>query len=233
MKIVTLNIRHGGGTRAARILEYLFGQNADVIVLTEFRENATANVLRSAMSANGFIHFSSATNLPKQNSVCVFSRSPFLAETFSTLPINDRHRVIAAKFADIDIVGVYFSHGDIKRSLFEFFLGGSYRPGNPCAMVIGDFNTGLHYQDEAGATFRCPDLFAALPDVGLIDSWRSRNRDERAFSWYSNVGNGFRIDHVFCNQSADDRIQAVHYDHAPRESNITDHSALIVDIANL
>jgi len=40
MKIVTLNIRHGGGTRVPVILEYLDSQNGDVIVLTEFRENA-------------------------------------------------------------------------------------------------------------------------------------------------------------------------------------------------
>jgi hypothetical protein len=40
MKIVTLNIRHGGGTRVPVILEYLDSQNGDVIVLTEFHENA-------------------------------------------------------------------------------------------------------------------------------------------------------------------------------------------------
>lgn len=156
---------------------------------------------------------------------------PFESETFPALGINDQHRVIAAKFASIDIVGVYFSHGDVKRSLFEFFLNGGFQPQNSCVMVIGDFNTWLHRQDEAGATFRCPELFAAIPTVGLIDSWRSRNLQEREFSWYSNVGNGFRIDHVFSNSTADRKIERVYYDHMPREIRATDHSAMIVEYA--
>ena len=61
MKIVTLNIRHGGGTRVPVILEYLDSQNGDVIVLTEFRENANATASRSGLLAQGLAHFAAAS----------------------------------------------------------------------------------------------------------------------------------------------------------------------------
>ena len=35
MKIITLNIQHGGGRRTAAIVEFLAQSNADVIVLSE------------------------------------------------------------------------------------------------------------------------------------------------------------------------------------------------------
>jgi exonuclease III len=62
----------------------------------------------------------------------------------------------------------------------------------------------------------------------VVDSWRSRNPGTWEYSWYSHHGNGFRIDHVFSNPAADASIQAVAYDHTPRETGVTDHSALVV-----
>jgi len=116
-----------------------------------------------------------------------------------------------------------------KAPLFRFLLDGRYKPANTEVIVMGDFNTGLHRIDENGSSFFCADLFSLLPDAGLFDSWRSRNPEERVFSWYSNVGNGFRIDHVFSNPSADSKIERVYYDHTPRETGITDHSAMVVE----
>ena len=85
--------------------------------------------------------------------------------------------------------------------------------------------------DEEGSTFDCAKHFPALRKAGLADSWRSRNLTEKEISWYSDAGNGFRIDHVFGSAAADSHIQSVYYDHTPRESGITDHSALVVEIA--
>ena len=65
MKIVTLNIRYGGGTRVPVILEYLDSQNGDVIVLTEFRENANATVIRSGLLAQGLAHFCRSIHSPQ------------------------------------------------------------------------------------------------------------------------------------------------------------------------
>jgi exonuclease III len=232
MKIVTLNIRHGGGTRVPAILQYLSTQDADVIVLTEYRDNANAAEMRFGLLEQGLIHFSASAIDAKTNSVGIFSRRPFEPRTYPYLAFNDRHRLVSARIDDLEIFGVYFAQNRAKAGLFQFILDGAYKPAAPAHLFIGDFNTGLHGIDEEGSTFYCAEQFAALPAAGLIDSWRSRNTAERDYSWYSQAGNGFRIDHVFSSGTADSRIENAYYDHIPRESGITDHSALVVEIVS-
>ena len=193
MKFVTLNIQHGGGKRIPAILDYLQSQNADAIVLTEFREDSNAGALRSALAANGYRHFAGASVAPKENTVCIFSRQPFIPRTYPELPANDRHRLISAHFNGVAVYGVYFSQNKAKAGLFEFLAEGRHRPTEAAYFIVGDFNTGLHFQDEEGATFYCTTEFKALSESGVVDSWRNRNPDTREFSWYSNHGNGFRI----------------------------------------
>lgn len=229
MKLVTLNIQHGGGKRIPEILVYLQSQDADVIVLTEFRENSNAAALRSGLAAKGFHYFAGASVAPKENTVCIFSRQPFVSRTYPGLPAQDRHRLISAHFEGVAVYGVYFSQNEAKAGLFDFLVKGGHRPAEAAYVIVGDFNTGLHFLDEEGATFYCTAGFKALLESGLVDSWRNRHPDTREFSWYSNHGNGFRIDHAFSSPEADTLIERVYYDHKPREAKITDHSALVVD----
>ena len=181
--------------------------------------------------AQGLAHFSAASIAPKENSVCICSRLPFVPRTYPNLSLDDRRRLVGAHFEDIEVFGVYFAQNQAKASLFQFLIDGAYKPAELSHLFIGDFNTGLHGIDEKGSTFYCAEHFSALPKAGLADSWRSRNPTEKEFSWYSQAGNGFRIDHVFSSAAADSQIQSVYYDHIPRESGITDHSALVVGIA--
>ena len=116
MKVISLNIQHGGGKRVREILGYLLPQNADVIVLTEFRENENASVLRSALAVNGFAHFAAASIAPKENSVCIFSRLPFVPRTYPELTTSDRHRVVSAHFKEMAVFGVYFSQKEAKAT---------------------------------------------------------------------------------------------------------------------
>lgn len=228
MRLVSLNIRHGGGTRIPGLVKYLRKLDADVIVLTEFRENANANQLRSSLAAQGLTHFTTASTLPKENSVCIFSNAEFSSRTYPILG-HDAHRLISTYFNSLAILGVYFPQNRDKARLFQFLLDREYQPIEEAHIIIGDFNTGLHGIDESGKTFYCADQFAALPSAGLVDSWRIRNPEVKEYSWYSSAGNGFRIDHAFSSLAANSRIQSIYYDHTPRLSKITDHSALIME----
>lgn len=228
MKLVALNIRHGGGTRVPSIVSYLENLKPDVVVLSEFRENANAEQLRSSLASYGLDHFMAGSALPKENSVCIFSKKEFSSRTYPSLEL-DQHRVITICFDNLAILGVYFPQNRDKVRMFRFLLDGGYQPTEDAHIIIGDFNTGLHGIDESGKTFYCADQFAALPDAGLVDSWRTRHPEARQFSWYSNAGNGFRIDHAFSSQVADSRIKRIYYDHEPRLSRMTDHSALIIE----
>ena len=230
MRIVALNIRHGGGPRILPIVEYLKSKDPDVVVVSEFRENSNAIVLRRAMLDCGLDSFAAATTKLRENSVGVFARSQFQAKTFPELGIKHTHRVIAAQFSSLTIYGVYFPQQQAKAEVFDFFLGGVPSVQSEPQLVVGDFNTGLHGIDEAGETFYCADKMLALTNQGFIDCWRSRNPEERVFTWYTTGGNGFRIDHAFATAAVNDRIKEIGYDHTPRETACTDHSALVIDV---
>ena len=99
------------------------------------------------------------------------------------------------------------------------------------SLLLGDFNTGRHFLDERAKTFYCAEYFDRLENLGWVDAWRSRNEGTKEFSWFSNAGNGFRIDHAFVSSDLNKRIQSVTYDHSVREAGLSDHSALVVDVA--
>ncbi len=70
----------------------------------------------------------------------------------------------------------------------------SFRDGP--ALIIGDFNTGLPV-DAQGTPFHCVQHMERLGKMGWQDALRLINGSRPEYSWYSNVGNGFRIDHAF------------------------------------
>lgn len=232
MKIITLNIQHGGGKRLHGILGFLESQDADTIVLTEFRENANARVLRAELKDMAFCHFASASKAPKNNSVRIFSKHLFQLEQRSALTPEDHHRFISARFEGHDIQGVYFAQKEQKRSLFHFLQSLARQHDSHPRFVVGDFNTGLPFQDETGSTFSCVDEFGALARSGLVDPWRTRHPKASELSWYSNAGSGFCIDHVFANNKGNELVSRVYYDHTPRREHISDHSALVVEFAD-
>ncbi len=52
MQAILLNIRHGGGHRARRLLEWLDERSPDVIVMPEWRDSSPA--LRTGLEQQGF-----------------------------------------------------------------------------------------------------------------------------------------------------------------------------------
>ncbi len=228
MKILSLNIRHGGGTRILPIARYICAWHPDVVVLSEFRENKNAKLLREHLNQEGLSFFAAASVAHNQNSVCIVSRTSFVASTYPELGPEHGHRVISAHFTNLSLYGVYFPQQRAKSAVFEFLLQGP-PSGDPTALFIGDFNTGRHYVDEVGATFHCSQLFEALSCEPYIDCWRSRNPDIKEFTWYSSAGNGFRIDHAFATIEINRRISSIRYDQTPLTSSITDHAALLVE----
>lgn len=229
MKIMTFNIRHGGGTRCHKILESVLRHNPDTVVFTEYRENRNGLFLRKALTSNGFITFSSSSIHQKENAVAIASKFPCVTSTFPLELKTHSQRAILASFENIAILGVYFAQNQEKRPLFDFINHRSKELLGRNGLIIGDFNTGKHFLDESKKTFQCVEEFEQLERNYLIDSWRSRNPDTREFSWYSSAGNGFRIDHIFSTLELDSKLSKVFYTHDERENGVSDHSALIAE----
>jgi exodeoxyribonuclease III len=232
MKIVTLNIRHGGGNRVNKIISRLLKQNADTIVLTEFRENKNSSEIKESLRNNGYFWQASCMRESKINSILVASRIEFEVIPLLGLPESCNNRTLMAKFPEFFLLAVYFAQKEEKQKLFNYISMHCISLISPKGVIIGDFNTGKPFLDEKAKTFSCIEAFINLEKLGLIDSWRSRNSDSKEFSWYSSAGNGFRIDHVFSTLALDQEVKCIGYDHTPRIEGETDHSAMYVEFEN-
>lgn len=232
MKIVTQNIRHGGGTRAMLITQSVLSHAADVIVLTEYRENKNAGYFHSCLQDAGYLYRASSSLIPKLNGVFVASKIPFVSTRFEQELGENSQRVLGIEFADFRVLAVYFPLREKKRKVFEFLLESGLAYLGENGLLIGDYNTGKHFQDEKGKTFYCAEYLDQLENRGMVDSWRSRNRDTKEYSWLSHAGNGFRIDHAFSTGAQDKLVKSVNYSHVEREQKVSDHSALMVTYCN-
>jgi rRNA maturation protein Rpf1 len=52
--IVALNIQHGGGKRTPELIEWLRIQNADIVVLSEWRNNPNGLAIEAALKSDGY-----------------------------------------------------------------------------------------------------------------------------------------------------------------------------------
>ncbi len=120
-KIITLNLRHGGGTRIDAIRDYLLGQNADAMICTEIRTNRQGEILERRFVAEGYQCVRASTDDAKQNSVAIFSRVG--AEPISLKPADvNRQRVVGCRIGGLTLVGVYFALGHNKVSPVDYLL---------------------------------------------------------------------------------------------------------------
>ncbi len=77
----------------------------------------------------------------------------------------------------------------------------------------------------------CVAQFRELSNIGFIDAWRKCHGQACEYSWYSNVGNGFRLDHAFVSVRLSKLELRCDYSHAEREAKTSDHSILMLDLA--
>lgn len=226
MKLLTLNIRHGGGSRIKEIIQYLNNIiDHEVIVLTEFRSNKNSNELFKFFETKGFyVSFHSIE--PNINTVLIASKMK--AKTLNTDNLGDhQHRILYKEYENFRLMGCYFPQKKEKAKVFDYILNNL---GEDPLIVIGDFNTGKHLIDERGTSFYCSEYLSTLEENQMVDAFRKINGAVREYSWYSNSGNGFRIDHIFISKQIQSRIEECGYDHLPRDQKISDHSAMFVTL---
>ncbi len=200
-------------------------------MLTEWRQGSCGRRIAAWADERG-LHHASLTDGGTANGVFVAAKQRF--GVTSRRPAEAGAGVLLqAEFASFDLLACYFPQGKAKRPFFAHCCEiASEHAGVPFAL-LGDLNTGNQVADKdvLGARFHCADEFDSLSSRhGLRDLWRRSNGDEtREWSWHSATRNGFRIDHAFANQAFLELADpCCRYDHAPRESRDTDHSALHV-----
>jgi len=223
---------------------------ADVVALQEVR--ATALVAwREALAALGFGHLA-VSEAPggspeRRLGVLVASRAPLIPLPSPPLPWPERH---AAAFVD-GVGEVHSLHapisakaGQVKVLTLETMAAFLAAPRDHPVILAGDLNT-PQYESREGETRSFArtrggairpshgerhdraelGIVPGLAEHGFVDAFRHVNgylaRDR---SWmYANRKMGYRLDHIFVRGL---RVTACAYDHALRESGLSDHSAL-------
>ncbi len=232
MKIVSLNIRHGGGKRTSQILDWIVRMDADVCILCEWRSNLSGLAIQRVLQESGY-QTAGYSRSSSENGVLVATRSDAICSRL-TPEASTKGEIVRVTISSLSLLCCYFPQRHEKKPFFDVVaheLGESSRP----TILIGDLNTGRNDIDleEGASSFYCADEFENLASVGeATDLWRLANGiSAREWSWCSSK-NGFRIDHALGNAiflTAYPEFRCW-YDHSTRLDRISDHSALLLQI---
>lgn len=230
MRLVTLNLRHGGKRHMAAILESLLGHGADVLVLTEFRGNPAGEALRRGLSGGGLVHQAVSPAQPPGNGILIAARQAFRRSP-SSLLCFDPVRMLQVRFERFSLLGLHLPNLRAKIPHWNALLRLARINSNAPRIYAGDFNTGLFPLDGEGFRFTCAEQMEALERRGWVDAWRHLHPQEQEFTWVSHRGRGFRLDHAFLSPPLGPLLRRAAFDHSYRERGYSDHSALEVDVA--
>jgi exonuclease III len=246
MRIVSWNIRAGGGGRVAEIASQLQRWSPDVVGLCEFRATPPSAQLAALLAKNGLEHQLTTADaaLPGSNALLLASRWPLRRLQLRRRPIEPRRWLATRVAADVPFVlGLMHAPNMVTGRKVPFLeaieaLAGAWRHGP--AVFLGDTNCGWPVIDEERPVFGAITArwLDALHTLGWRDAFRHLRAEERFYTWYSpNGGNGFRLDQAFVNRRMLPRLQDACYEwgtpmlvgETMRREALSDHAALIVD----
>lgn len=232
-RILSLNVRHGGGNRAPKLVEWITGKSPFVAVLTEWRDNAQGQFIKNGLARDGL----SSISPPRGSTIntALLASKDLKRGAVLTPPNAPVGDLALIEVGGINVLGCYFPQRMAKRPFFAECMQAAIIAPRVPLLIIGDLNTGRNDLDieGTGRPFHCADQFIALSEqAGLIDLWRFRHGERREWTWRS-TKNGFRIDHAFGNRAFIERFPAYQceIDHEPRLLGLTDHSAVLIDLS--
>jgi exonuclease III len=203
---------------------------ANFIVLSEWRDNSSGARLRQSLEDIGYQVVTAAHK--NRNGILVATQNDVVNSWRITPMGSERGELLLVDVSGLKILTGYFPQNKAKAPFFSACLDEAARARREPFLLIGDINTGNNHLDieDFGTPFACAKQFEELQTKGeLLDLWRAEHGQKREWTWRSRK-NGFRLDHALANLMFRTVFPEVHctYDHSPRESGFTDHSALIV-----
>lgn len=242
----TLNISGPSLERAERLTEYLVGVNADVLVLTETRDNLGTELLIGNLAEAGYDGAQRWCRPPKrERGVVVLSR--LRSSGFRPHAAIDLHHRAAYGYmtlwdqCPVRILAAYVPSRDAsqakiarKRTFLEQMLklletaAEDHHP----VLLIGDLNIVDRGHEPRYSAFRSweYDVFPELAGIGLVDVFEVLHPDVQAYSWIGRTGNGYRYDYVFASGLLADAASRCEYLHEPRELGLSDHAGLLLEL---
>jgi len=245
VRVVSWNIRAGGGRRVPGIADQIARWAPDVVALSEFRATPPSAELASALAGQGLPHQLSTASAgqPHVNSLLIASRWPLAKARHAAAPRVDSTRWLLARVASPCAVTLGAMHvpnrvTGRKLPFLDAVLGVAHTWRRGPALLVGDTNSGLIDLDEEVPAFNVEEdgWIRGLEALGWADGFRLVRGEERAYTWYSpNGGNGFRIDQAFVNRALRPRLREARHEWGVAPGRrarhaLSDHAALLIDL---
>jgi exodeoxyribonuclease-3 len=235
--ILTLNVANPSVTRAERQLAWLSERSEQVLVLTETSSGSGTKLLRDRLRAAGWEVRGGAVEGHERGVAIATRIRPVPREHDIVNFLTSRAELLT--LGELDIVGLYVPSRDESREKIErkqrfcaavsgFLAGRSPRD----AIVIGDLNVlepvhRPHYGIFRDWEYRFYDEFLVRD---FVDAYRLQHPTGMEHSWVDYENHGYRFDHVFVSESLAHLVRRCEYVHSPRESDLSDHSALVLEV---
>ena len=249
-RIVSWNIRAGGGKRTEGILAQLRKWNPDIIGLCEFRGTPPSQWLAAELASAGYVYQLSTVNkaAPAKNALLLASRFALQPLTTPKMPkIRERWLLANVEMPQLVTLGLMHAPNYTAPTLKYPFLEAVLRLINAWdfgpGVIMGDTNCGKQDIDEEK---RSPSIFrrehdwvVGIEQLGWIDAYRHKHGNRRNYTWYSHRNNGFRLDQIYCSPHFASAFKSVRHawgksDSQPgRRDALSDHAAIITDIEPL
>ncbi len=235
LKIVTWNIRQGGGKAIQQIVYSLLQHRPDMIVLTEYKENGAGNFLTSSLKREGWHYIQSSHPPGKENGVLILSVLPLQAcePPFSNGHGSQRWNEVYVPSLNLFILGVHVPN--INETYNKYFFWEqidqhAHKRRKNQAVITGDFNTARR-DEKATAPLKYSNFIMNLIKNDWLDAWKQANLGELDYSWFSHKKNGFRLDYLFLSPSILNSLVTCRFSAYEREMNFSDHSLLLAELS--
>lgn len=234
LKILTWNIRQGGKKAIRQIVDSLLSHHADLIVLTEYKNNDAGMYLISELKQAGQLYIQSSQPPNKENGVLIVSTYQLkkCVVPFSEQHGSHRWNEVYIPSLQLFLLGVHVPNVNEtydKHFFWKQIMQYAYQRRNDRAMIIGDFNTARR-DEKKNAPLKYSDFIMTLMENGWVDAWKQIHKDKLDHTWFSHKNNGFRLDYLFLSPKLSDSLAACGLSHWEREENFSDHSVLIAEL---
>ena len=244
MRIVSWNIRAGGGQRIEGILAQLIAWQPQVIALSEFRGTPASQTLAASLAEAGWPQQLQSIDDKKKatNALLIASKLPLEPLKIPAAPEQPRRWLPVKVGGDSPFVLANMHIPNYNTPFKVPYLAAvlkvikQWKLGP--AFFLGDTNCGKSYLDDETGIFwrREHEWMEAIEALAWVDAFRHLHGDKRVYTWYSYKNNGFRLDQAFLNPTMLPALQALRYEWghnsaAPeRRDGLSDHAALIMDL---
>jgi exodeoxyribonuclease-3 len=234
IRILSWNISKRGTNFSKEVVNAVLGHQPKIAILSEYV--LASSTIGRGLNAAGYETIGATHLSSRSTGIAIFGSSQIRTSAHELEGLQSRWITVEVpelrlRIAAVHVPGIGDKKAGIsKADAWEAVLDFARRQRNENTVIIGDLNTGLPNVDEAGDTFSCVAKFRRLSNTGFVDAWRKCHGQAREYSWYSNYGNGFRLDHAFVSTPLSKLKFRCDYSHIEREEKISNHSIVILEL---